>query len=265
MKFVLGSSRRFRAHAVGAAAALTAFGTGTAHAGYLPDNIEIRAQVRTDTADAGITVRLDETHFDPASGSYHWSLSEPLTLESGGHMLGEFEQITAVVSGVRGTVQPTISLAFIARTEMDSATFLFELTADFDLITGLHGRASAQAGASDFLGDGVALSAPDGAGGKLFTASLNHDTNPTVFASLVDSQSAGPFASSSDLEEFPGATGFAPFGVGTTSMRSAFEFELSGGSDVATGTSIFTAVPEPSAALCVLALGCVGLRRVRGR
>jgi PEP-CTERM motif-containing protein len=97
-------------------------------------------------------------------------------------------------------------------------------------------------------------------GGKSYQAMYN---GGTVFANLDNSiNSPNPFDSVTSSERSP-ATGFTPIAGSVSDIESQFQFTLSA-LDSASGTSIFTVVPEPGTIVLVfMGLGAAALLRKR--
>jgi hypothetical protein len=114
--------------------------------------------------------------------------------------------------------------------------------------------ASAQLGVTDTNGNGVTANGTFAGGTKAFEARYN---GPTVFADLVTTPvAAGAFGSNGANEAFP-LVGTTPIAGLVSSIQVEFNFTLTA-SDLASGTGVFTVIPEPSSVVLAV-LGGVGV------
>jgi NADH:ubiquinone oxidoreductase subunit F (NADH-binding) len=123
------------------------------------------------------------------------------------------------------------------------------------------GRSTASYGATDQNGNGVTLLGIGPAGTGAYTAEYNGFVPAgTTFANLVNMIQAGPGGSASASQTFPGGAGYAQINadVYDMSMQSAFTLTAN---DLANGTVTYRVLPEPTAALALLALAAVARRR----
>lgn len=115
--------------------------------------------------------------------------------------------------------------------------------------------------------DGVPATLVGGANeyvGDAYYAAINGHTSdmpmPTAFHTAIDQITHSGFGNKVESFEYPLGGGFTPVGESVSSMSSQIAFTLSA-DDAATGSTVFAIVPEPAAALMLLA----GLMVVRRR
>lgn len=233
--------------------AIAAAGTASADVSKVLFNI---------TADTGGSAASWSVEFpfgdDP--GDYTWELQEPVDLMD--NLGNKVATLEPGGTGIQIVSDPQIILGF--NVLAGNATTNFTITSallSFTGIDGAVGRASTQLNVNDAANfDGATLTGLH-PGGKVFRTQYNGLVPAgSDFVSLVSGLSADPFLTNDISEEFPVGGGFAPIAGTVVSMSSEFHFSLSAG-DIATGTSTFEIIPEPSSVLMLGAMVAFLARR----
>ncbi len=162
---------------------------------------------------------------------------------------------------------PVINLNFSVQAGGNPTTFhIASALLTFPTIANAQGAASAAISVTDSLGDGATLTGI-GATGGAYLAQYNGfaGANPpagTTFAELHPLITVAPFGTATASADVPMGGGFAPIAAPVSDMSALVSFELTP-FDLASGTSVYTIIPEPaSLALVVLCGGLVvGHRR----
>lgn len=206
----------------------------------------------TDSGQGIITIPFETMYYDEVTGVYDWSLEAPLAITNAqGHTLATLMGLSTYIE-----VDPLLSINFLVRAgTSDVVINITSATLAFDALDPAEGVCSAQIGGTDMNGNGVAITGMY-AGDKTFVAHYNYDQ---TFAIIVDSQSAGAWGSTSMNENYP-AAGMAAFAVPVHSIHSALSFRLSA-RDVASGTSVYTVIPEPQMIVLLLVGSLFSLRK----
>ncbi len=160
---------------------------------------------------------------------------------------------------------PVINLNFSVQAGANPTTFyIASALLTFPTIANPVGAASAAISVTDAMGDGATLTGI-GLSGGAYLAQYNGyaGANPpagTTFAELHPNVVAGPFSTTTVSDEVPAGGGFTPIGTPVDDMSSLVSFTLSA-FDLASGTSVYTIVPEPGTLAMVLGLAVVVARR----
>lgn len=194
--------------------------------------------------------------------AYTWSSNDPVELRADdGQLLATLNPTGASGSGFLYYEDPQVSLDFSVMAGPSDTMFVIDSALlSFPTITGAEGRASAAYSLSDLNGNGAALSGT-ASGGVGYLAQYNGFVpGGTTFAGLISGLSvATPFGSDSTSEAEP-SSGFALIGDPISDMSVRAAFSLSAG-DLASGTTTFVVVPEPTTCLLL----CGGLLLIRRR
>ncbi len=207
----------------------------------------------------------------PSEGTWNgttWSWELPDTLEiynfSHSELVatlseGTRVEITPPVEGSRS--DPVVNLGFA----MQAGNALTTFTVKSALLNGLsisnpQGRASATFTVSDGLDDDGGLLTGLNAGGGSYLAQYNgHVPSGTNFAELIPSMVIPVEGSFGTTEDYPGGGLYSAIAGTVSNMSSEISFTVTP-NDLASGTSVFEIVPEPSA-LLLLAAGLTLWRR----
>jgi hypothetical protein len=226
-------------------------------AGTISDPVLV-VEATSSLGSGSFAVPYDGAYFDPVTGTYDWSLSDPVQITNGGG------QVIATVQGLSTflKVDPLININFLLRAGAEDVQInVTSALLEFDEITDAVGKVSGQVGATDLNGNGVSVTGVFAGNTKSLMAGFNVGGTPSgVFANLVDNQSAEPWGSTAESEIYP-TDGLAPFGEAVDGIWLEFGFDVTGGDQVS-GTSLYVAVPEP-AALALLLVGSALLVRRR--
>jgi hypothetical protein len=206
----------------------------------------------TNTGQGTLTIPFDEMFYDAGAGIYDWSLEAPLNItDNQGHLLATVMGLNTYIEG-----DPLLSVNFLIRAgaanvqlDITSATLMF------DTLDPAEGVFSSQIGGTDMNGNGVAITGMFG-GGKSCVAHYNVDQ---TFATIVDSQSAGAWGSTSKNETYP-ASGMTAFPAPVSSIWSEISFGLTA-RDMASGTGVYTVIPEPQTIALLLLGSLLSLRK----
>ncbi len=216
-----------------------------AHAGII-GMVEVTATSETGSGTVDIGV--------PLSGDWH-PLNPTIIVDSGGHMLGTVNELTL------GTdYDPAVSLGFFVTAGASTTTFTISSpVVSFGSLINQQGVATAGVTLTDGDSNG-ATSTGLFAVNKAYEAVYN---GSSVFADLISPVAAGIDSSQTTSDRFP-AVGTVGIGGAITSIQSQFSFTLSA-NDLASGTSTFRIVPEPSSMILALISGFALLWRARRR
>jgi hypothetical protein len=198
-------------------------------------------------------VTLDDAGWDRSGSEWQYSNDQKITITD-----PDTGNVVFSVSGVEVyfRADPQINIAFaVQASNVDTAFVITSNTLNFPVINDADGQASSAFTVTDTNNDGASLSG-DGAGGSSYLAMYN-GTN--LFSGQITSISVPAGSQSNSTAENDPAVGYRAVGADVTNMTAEIAFTLSA-RDLASGTTTYEIIPEPSA-LALLALGALSLFR----
>ncbi len=243
-----------------------------ARAGDL-SNVIFSIEATNDTGTGSYEVTADQLTYSPGTNQWTWSSSGQVELKN------EFDEVVALLSGatVKYIKDPIPAKAYYI--DVGFAVYAGMTDTDFTIKSALlsfptldasllippagGGRSTASYGVTDQDGNGVTLLGIGPNGSGAYTAQYNGFVpGGTTFANLVNMVQAGPGGSGNGSQTFPGGAGYAQINANVYDMSIQSAFTLTA-NDLASGTTSFRILPEPSAGLglAALALLVVGRRR----
>jgi hypothetical protein len=220
---------------------------GTARAEFIGSLVSIEVESGGDTGSWSLDVV-------PTSDPFNWNLPSSVDIvgQDNETVLATINNLTINLDG-----DPQAFVFFGVMAGPGPAPTAFSITSAlvaFAPIINPQASASAQLGVTDLTGNGVSATGTFAGGTKAFQARYN---GGSIFADLVATPvAAGPGNSNGANEAFP-LVGTTPIAGAVSSIQVEFNFLLTAG-DLASGTGVFTVVPEPASVVLAL-LGGVGL------
>ena len=205
-----------------------------------------------------------ELVYEPSTQTWTWTLlvDVPIISFDGQLLLGTLQ---AQETQVRFAQDPVVNLNFAVQAGPAAGGTAFTCKSallSFPTINNASARTSAAFTLTDGVDDDGATLTP--AAGELGAYKAQYNgfvPGGTTFAQLIPQMVAAPMDQATLAEDFPGGGMYQALGVPVYDMSSQVSFTLSP-NDLASGTSVFEIIPEPSAlALLAVALGLVGRRR----
>ncbi len=200
--------------------------------------------------------------------SWIWQLAEDQEITNpelgtlGTVRQGSFIEITPSRGGLRSN--PAVNLGFAMQAGNAETTFTVRSALlSFPTIANPSGRAHTAITATDGVDEegGLLTGLGTGAGGGAYLAQYNTFVpNGTTFTELVSSITIPALDGATLNEAYPSDGSWQPIGVPVSNISTQISFTISA-NDLASGTSLFEIVPEPSALL----LGLLGLGWLRRR
>lgn len=198
--------------------------------------------------------------------SFNWRTDENIELRdpTNNNLIGVIDSIGIGLQGLppdRGNPSPQVSLNFAVQAGNLNTDFTIASTlVSFTTINSPLGRANAGFSVSDLTGDGVRLEGRS-PGNTSYLAQYNGFVpGGSTFASglgLLESLAPG----GSDVEQmnFPDPVNYAPIGTPVSDISAQIAFNLTA-LDLASGTSNYQLIPEPSS-LLLISVAALALRR----
>ncbi len=205
--------------------------------------------------------------WDPENGTFTWILQEdtPIMSLDGQTVLGVLEADGPHPTMVVFRSDPVVNLGFAVQAGSAPGGTVFTIKSallQFPTINNPQGRASAAFTLTDGIDDdGATLTPLVGYTGAYLTQYNGFVPYGTTFTQLIDQMVAEPMSTVNRNEEYPGGGLYAPIGGPVSDMSTQIAFTLSA-NDLASGTTVFEIIPEPSGVL-LLAAGLTALRRRR--
>jgi hypothetical protein len=205
-----------------------------------------------------------ELVYDPDTQSWTWTLlvDVPIVSLDGQTTMGTLQAGTTNLSFAQ---DPSVNLNFAVEAGPDVGGTTFTIKSallSFPTIYGASARASAAFTLTDGIDDdGATLTPQAGELGSYKTQYNGFVPDGTTFTQLIPQMMADPMGTTSLSEDFPGGGLYQDLGGSAFDMSSQVSFTLTP-NDLASGTSVFEIIPEPSG-LLLLAVG-LGLLRRRG-
>jgi hypothetical protein len=195
---------------------------------------------------------FQQGNWNPQTNTYSWIMQSPKELKdpNSGALIGTIHQANTVIIG-----DPQISLGFLVQAGAVNTTF--EITSallSFPAIPSAEGKASVQMGITDLNGDGSELMGliP---GPAAYHAQYNGFVpGGSDFSKLIGSVTASPGGSGNAFQNDP-PVGNKPVGATVNDMSARIRFSLTA-LDTASGTSVYTIIPEPTS-FALLAIGSI--------
>lgn len=205
-----------------------------------------------------------ELTWNPTAGAWTYETTDTIHLSDAE---GDLGVLNPNGEGLSIIIQedPVVNLGFAVQAGAADTEFMIgSALLSFPTIPAAYasGRASVGMSTTDLGGNGVTLTGMSFAPGSGSYAAVYNGWaaigGGTVFADSLPLLSAGPGGTDTDSQNTP-AVGFAALGTDVSSMSSLVHFTLSAG-DIASGTSTWVVIPEPST-VALLTLGLALLRR----
>ena len=200
--------------------------------------------------------------YDPAcwdGDTYFWELEGTVDIMDGATVVGTIGDVDGLLpTTITYVDDPEVHINFVMTAGTTDTVFTVTSThMTFPTIGNALAKSEVGINLSDRNGDGALLTAVDPHTGVSFSHYNGLAPGGTMFSELLDTDMVvsewGSLAAGDDTG------GFQPIGEPISSMSAQIQFQVSAG-DLASGSSTFIVVPEPSA-LLMLAAGLALLRR----
>ena len=215
-------------------------------------------------------VDIGQGTWNPDHTVYTWTLNmdTPIVPIGGGAVVATllrndtFITITPPAGGARSDPQVNLNFSVAAGSAVTEFTINSALLT-FPTMSNAQARASAAFTVTDGIdGDGatlLGLGTPAQPGFAYTTQYNGFIPGGATFKQLIPQVVAGPEGQATVSADWPGGGAYLPLAGPISDMSSQIHFTLSP-NDIASGTSTFEIIPEPTGLLLVLA-GLAGLRR----
>jgi hypothetical protein len=200
--------------------------------------------------------------YDPGTQSWTWTLlvDVPIMSFDGQTMMGTLQ---AGDTNLDFGQDPSVNLNFAVEAGPDPGGTTFTIKSallSFPTIASATARASAAFTLTDGVDDDGATLTPQAGETGSYKAQYNGFVpTGTTFTRLIPQMIAEPMGTTSLSQEYPGGGLYQSLGGSAYDMSTQVSFTLTA-NDLASGTSVFEIIPEPSA-LALLAMGLGLVRR----
>jgi hypothetical protein len=197
--------------------------------------------------------------YDPSTQTWSWTLlvDVPILSLDGQTMMGTLQAgDTHLLFGQ----DPSVNLNFAVEAGPDVGGTTFTIKSA--TVNNAAARASAAFTLTDGIDDDGATLTPQPGESGAYKAQYNGFVpDGTTFTQLIAQMTADAMDTTNSAQDYPGGGAYESLGASVSDMSSQVSFTLSP-NDLASGTSVFEIVPEPSAlVLLAVALGLAGRRR----
>jgi hypothetical protein len=189
--------------------------------------------------------------------NFFWATHEPLPIrDADNNILGWFGP-----ADIRFYADPQVYLGFSVQAEDTDTDFtITSALLSFPTIANAQAHADAAVTVMDFYGTGATLTGLGPTGGAYLAQYNGFVPGGTTFVERIPLiQVVPPDTLATSDFEYPGGGAYVPIGS-ASDMSAEFSFRLTAWG-FASGSSNFEIIPEPSAALLLLAAGLLGRRR----
>ncbi len=203
--------------------------------------------------------------YNPNTQTWTWTLNEdvPILSLDGQIMMGTLQAGTTNLSFGQ---DPSVNLNFAVEAGPEAGGTEFTIRSallSFPTIVNAKGRTSAAFTLTDGIDDDGATLNPLSGDPGAYKAQYNGAVpDGTTFTHLIPQMIADPMSTSSLSEDYPGGGAYQAIGAAVYDMSTQVSFALSP-NDLASGTTVFEIIPEPTAGLGLMVLGVafLGWRR----
>ncbi len=245
--------------------AVVFMGVPVASAGFSDDLVSVLACIGDSCYGFDVFTADDprgQLVFNPETQAWTWTLlvNVPILSFDEQILLGTLQ---AGDTNVTFGQDPSVNLGFAVESGSAPGGTSFTLKSallTFPTINNPEGRASAGFTLTDGVDeDGATLSPLNGDPGSYKAQYNGFVPSGTTFTHLIPQMVADPMGTTSLSQEYPGGGLYEPIGSPVSDMSTQVSFLLSA-NDMASGSSVFEVIPEPSG-LLLLAVGLALVRR----
>jgi hypothetical protein len=202
--------------------------------------------------------------YDPGTQTWTWTLLQDVPIMSldGQITMGTLQ---AGTTNLQFGQDPSVDLNFAVEAGPEAGGTEFTIRSallSFPTIYNAQGRASAAFTLTDGVDDdGATLNLLNGDPGAYKAQYNGFVPDGTTFTHLIPAMVADPMSTTNAAQDYPGGGAYEPLPP-VYDMSTQVSFALSP-NDLASGTTVFEIIPEPTAGLGLIVLGvaCLGWRR----